>query len=99
MNHVVEVVTFKLNSDIEEAAFLEAAEATFELLKGYDGYIKRELTVSEDQQWVDIVHWRDMQTALKAANDIMQSDIGTKFGGMIDPNSMQMYHVAPKIQG
>jgi len=99
MNHVTEVVLFRLADGVSEADFLPRAQATFELLADYDGYIDRELSVSEDGLWVDVVTWQDMATALHAAEQIMSSEIGQAFGACIDPNSIQMQHVTPKLNG
>lgn len=97
MDHVVEVVLFRLNDGVDEQAFLDAAQKTFDLLKGYDGYLNRTLTMNEDGLWIDIVNWRDISTAMNAAENIMSSKSGQAFGALIDPNSIQMYHVEPKI--
>lgn len=98
MSHVVEIVLFKLNTDADESAFLEAAQATFDLLAGYDGFVSRELTVNDAGQWVDIVHWRDMETALAAAEQIMSNEIGQRFGSFIDFETANMMHTHPKIE-
>ena len=99
MNHVKEVVLFRLNTDADEAAFLKDAQATFDLLAGYDGYIERELTVTEDGLWIDIVTWESMETAHTAAENIMKSAIGQAFGNHIDFESTQMNHSRPRLTG
>lgn len=98
MSHVIEIVLFKLNAGADEEAFLEAAQATFDLLESYEGYIKRELTVNEEGTWVDIVHWRDLDTALAAAEKIMADAAGQKFGSFINFETIQMLHTQPKIK-
>ena len=63
MSHVIETVIFKLNPNVTEAEFLAAAQPTFDYLKTVNGYLKRELCATGDGQWIDIVHWRDMDSA------------------------------------
>jgi hypothetical protein len=98
MSHVVEIVVFRLKPDSDTAAFLNAAQATFDLLADYDGYKHRELSVSEEGWWTDVVHWATMETALSAADQLMTSPVGQAFGDFIDPATISMYHVHPKLQ-
>lgn len=97
MQKVVEIVLFRLKAGSEVSEFLKAAQATFDLLAGYKGYIDRELSVSEDGLWIDAVHWVDMPSALAAADQIMTSPIGQAFGAFIDPDTMSMNHVQPRL--
>jgi hypothetical protein len=97
MSHVTEVVLFRLNEGVQESEFLADAQATFDLIKNYDGYIHRELSVTEDGLWTDIVTWRDMQTAMTAANQLMNDPIGQKFGAHIDMATLQMNHTHLKL--
>ncbi len=97
MNHVLEVVLFRLVEGTDEAAFLKDAQATFDLLASYDGYLDRELSVNDDGLWVDVVTWADIDTALSATEKIMDSPVGQAFGAHIDPGSIQMQHVHPRI--
>lgn len=97
MSHVTEIVLFRLVEGTDEAQFLQAAQATFDLLHGYPGYIQRELSVSEDGLWTDVVLWTDMDSALTAADKIMSDAVGQAFAQLIDPSTMQMHHVQPRI--
>lgn len=97
MSHVTEIVLFRLNEGVQEADFLRDAQATFELLKNYDGYIHRELSATEDGMWVDIVIWKDMQMALSVADQIMQNPIFQQFGAHIKEDSVQMNHAWLKL--
>jgi hypothetical protein len=97
MSHVTEIVLFRLNEGVQESEFLADAQATFDWLKTYDGYIHRELSVSEDGLWTDIVIWRDMQIALSVAEGFLSHPVGKKFGAHINPNSVQMNHAHLKL--
>jgi hypothetical protein len=99
MQSVVEIVLFRLKAGSDSTAFLQAAQATFDLLASYEGYIDRELSVSDDGLWVDVVHWVDMTTALRAADQMMTHAVGQAFGEFIDPDTMAMHHVQPRLSG
>jgi hypothetical protein len=98
MNHVTELVLFRLKDDVNEAEFLQDAQATFDLLKSYEGYIHRELSVTEDGLWLDVVTWKDMQSAMTASEDFMTNPVGKKFEVHIHPESVQMNHAILKIR-
>ena len=99
MNHVKEIVLFRLKDSVDEADFLQAAQTTFDLLADYDGYVDRELTVSDDGLWIDVVTWSNLETAMSAAEQIMQDKVGQRFGSFIDPDSIQMNHTHPRLIG
>jgi hypothetical protein len=99
MSSVVEIVLFRLKAGSDTTAFLQAAQATFDLLTSYQGYIDRELSVSDDGLWADVVHWVDMATALRAADQLMTHPVGQAFGEFIDPETMAMHHVQPRLNG
>lgn len=99
MPSVVEIVLFRLKPGSDTAAFLHAAQATFDLLASYEGYMDRELSVSDDGLWTDVVHWADMVTALRAADQIMTHAVGQAFGAFIDPDTITMHHVQPQLNG
>lgn len=97
MSHVKEVVVFRLKKGTDEAVFQKDAQATFDLLQSYDGYVDRELGVSEDGTWIDMVTWADLQTALQAAEKLIKNPIGLTFVAHIDPDTTQMVHTQLRI--
>lgn len=97
MNSVVEVVVFRLKADVQADDFLSAAQPTFDLLPSFDGYLSRELTSTADGTWIDIVHWTDMSSALKASEQFMANPIAQQFSDYIDVDTMQMFHLEQRI--
>ena len=93
----VEIVTFRLNKGVSAEQFLAAAKPTFDLLTTFDGYIDRELCVSEDGLWIDIVHWRDIESAHRAAEQFMAEPVAQAFGSLIDESTMAMHHALPQM--
>jgi len=92
-----EVVVFKLIDGTDRAAFLADAQATFDLLKTYPGYVDRSLGVSADGQWIDVVTWADLDAARSATEQVMTTEIGQAFGAHIDLTTMQMHHVHTEL--
>lgn len=97
MTHVVEIVLFRLVPTADRAAFLAAAQPTFDLLASYDGYLHRELGEAADGLWCDIVHWRDMETATRAAQEFLLRPEVQSFVAMIDMATVTMTHVSPRL--
>lgn len=97
MNHVLEIVIFRLKAGVSTDQFLAAAQVTFDLLQGYTGYLSRELAVAEDGLWTDVVHWDTLENAHKAADSFMATPEGQAFGNLIDFDTTVMTHATPKI--
>jgi hypothetical protein len=97
MSVSVEIVLFRLNAGVTVEQFLAAAKPTFDMLPTFDGYIDRELSVTEEGWWVDVVHWRDMESALAASEQFMANPVAQAFGSLIDVNTMVMHHAAPQL--
>jgi len=89
---VIEVVIMKVKSGISDNEFLQAAKSVDETVSKLPGFISRDLAKDENGNWIDIVHWSDMESAKNAAEAIMQSQTCGIFFGMINEQSMKMYH-------
>ncbi len=90
---VVEVVTFKLKAGVDEADFLQSADAVMSDLQAMSGYIDRELLKDAQGQWMDILHWQSMDEALAAAEALMTAPNAGAFIAMLDATNMAMYHL------
>lgn len=94
---VIELVVFKLKNGVDQAAFSKAVNDSNVYLKKCQGFIDRQLGVTEDGLWADVLHWKDMSAAKKAANEIMASNECQGFLRMLDEKSIQMWHLKPII--
>ncbi len=90
---VVELVIFKTKPGVSETALREAAAKVTPILQAMTGYVRRELAVTEDGQWADIVYWTDMKSAQDAAKAAMEIPVCLEFFGLIDEKSMTMFHL------
>lgn len=91
---IVELAQFKTKSGISDTEVLAAShEAQEGFLAKCKGFVSRELLKSDDGEWVDILHWKTMEDAQKAMQDMMASPSTKKFNEVIDPSSIKMMHL------
>ncbi len=70
----VEVVMFKVKDGVSEQSFLNSAKGMLSTLQSWDGFISRELINTGNQNWIDVVHWRDLKAARTAQQKAMESE-------------------------
>ena len=95
---VAEIVTFHLNSDVTQDAFLNAARATDSIVRAAPGFISRQLSKGEDGRWTDYILWQSMQDAKAAAQTVIKQPEFAAFGQAIDFESIVMRHELVKWQ-
>ena len=96
--HVAEIVTFRLQSGVDDAAFLEAAATTIPFVEAAPGFLSRRLTRGVDGTWTDYVVWSSMANAKAAAEALMADPAVLPFLEAIDPESITMRHEAILMQ-
>ncbi len=92
---IVEVVQFKAKPGVSDAQIRAAAAALQRDVEGFPGYMRRRLFKSEDGQWLDIVDWTGLDEALHAAEAIMARPSAQSFMELVEPESINMLHLAP----
>jgi heme-degrading monooxygenase HmoA len=71
---VIELAPFKVAAATSEASLLEASNALqLEFLAQQPGFVKRELLRSGENDWLDIVYWRDHDSAHQAMQKAMEN--------------------------
>jgi heme-degrading monooxygenase HmoA len=93
-SETVEIVFFRLVEGASDQAFLATAATVDHWLRRTDGFQRRVLHGDTDGNWVDVVYWDSKEKALAAAEAIMQTPEGQAFGGMINPDTIFMYHMS-----
>lgn len=88
----IELVIFKAKSTCNAEEVLKAMESLNPILKQYNSFIKRNLALSEDGFWTDIVYWDSIEEAKQADKNIMQNEVALKAFAVIDEKQMQFYH-------
>jgi antibiotic biosynthesis monooxygenase (ABM) superfamily enzyme len=93
---IIEVVINKVKPGYSREEVIDAAQALSQLIQHYPGFISRTLSVAESsQEWVDIVHWTDLESAHRAAEAVMKDEACLKLFSMIDERDMKMLHLQP----
>jgi hypothetical protein len=88
----VEVVIFKTKDGVSKQSILNSAEGMLSTLKSWDGFISRELINAGNQNWIDIVHWRDLKSAQAAQHKAMESDSCLLFFSFLEEEGQQLFH-------
>jgi hypothetical protein len=90
---IVEVSQFRLVAGTDENAFLAAAEQTqSEFLGQQHGFVGRDLLRADDGTWMDIVRFRDAESARAAFVAFARHPGAAPFESMLDPDSVMMTH-------
>ena len=89
---VIEMVLFKVKEGIEIELAQKELSKVNDFLSEQEGFISRKISISDDGQFLDIVFWEDMNTAMAAANKIMQSPDAMKIFSIIDQKTQLFKH-------
>lgn len=89
----VEVVLFKSKANVSEDAILTAVHATQNALKQFQGYIRRETLKDGEGQWVDVVYWRSLDDAQKAAETFNNDPSAAALMEVVEVTSINMMHL------
>ena len=92
-----EIVTFRLNKGVAKAVFLAAAQKTNPVLQEIGGCFNRNLSVDDKELWTDYILWKDLETAVKAAEVVVKDPRFADFGNAIDPATIEMRHAAVEM--
>ncbi|GAA0476037.1 hypothetical protein GCM10009096_17220 [Parasphingorhabdus litoris] len=95
--HVIECVIFRLTEGTDQAAFHEKANLMSEWVKEQPGFVARNLSCTEEGEWIEHIEWTSMEAAKAAANLIGKDEKSRPFVSVIDGPSVSMRHAALKI--
>ncbi len=88
----VEVVVFKVKDGVSEQSLLNSAKGMLSTLQSWDGFISRELIYIGNQNWIDVVHWRDLKAARAAQQKAMESKSCLLFFSFLEEEGQQLFH-------
>lgn len=89
---VIELVQFKKKSQFTDEELIEAGKAINSVLADFPGFITREQAKSGVNDWLDIVHWKNLECAVNASKEVMNIDICLNYFSMIDDETVQLKH-------
>jgi heme-degrading monooxygenase HmoA len=88
----VEIVVFSVKAGVSDEGLLHTASQMQATIESWDGFISRDLVRIGNDKWVDIVHWRDMDSAISAQQKAMESDTCLNFFSLLDDSKQEIYH-------
>ena len=88
----VEIARFRLAKDVSEDDFLRASNIMMKELVQLDGFLSREVLKGDDGIWMDLLHWESLETAKRAAEDVLKLPLCLEYFKLIDESSMEMNH-------
>ncbi|MEH6347207.1 MAG: hypothetical protein V7785_19080 [Bermanella sp.] len=93
MTATIEMVSFKLNADASDQAFLDSNPALEAWVAKQPGFQYRALSKKEDGTWVDLVFWESLEQAQQAGTAFMAADEPKAMLAFIDKDSVSMQHM------
>ena len=94
--HSLETVEFRLNDNVTAEAFLTEIRKNEDFVSSLDGFIERHIAQNEDGLWLDVVKWRDMQSAKAAASQFENAEEVRGLMSMINLETAKMLHFEVK---
>ena len=91
-DQVIETVTFELNDNVTDQAFLTANLAVETFLEECPGFLSRRLSKGSDGTWLDYLEWRDMDSANAAAQRLPTEEKLRPFMASIKEGTAKMAH-------
>src|SRR5688572_14706775 len=92
MDEVIELVTFRMKSGIDNATFIAAVGQSTAFLERQPGFLARQVGLTATGEWADIIRWADLDAALRAAAAFNAAPETQAFNECLERNSVQMRH-------
>ena len=97
-NHVLELVTFKLNPGSTEDAFAAANESLAGWLRKQPGFVSRQLSFNEaDETYIDVVYWESRAAVELADQASMTAEECVPLFSMCNIETVKMVHADPVV--
>lgn len=90
---IIEIVEFKLKSNVTDEQFLAATKTTDDIVKNLDGFIRRETCQVAEGHWIDMALWDSMEQAQAGAKAFEASPACVTLMDVIDMETASMRHV------
>jgi hypothetical protein len=94
---IAEIHIARLKAGVSESAFLKVAEAIMPDVIAMDGFVSRQLLKSADGQWVEMIYWRSMADAERAAKAFEALPSGQAMIDVVDLTSLTVLFAEPML--
>lgn len=91
---IIEIVIYSTKGGVNPTEHLMKSNAIGQVLAKMDGFVKRDFTQDLEGKWVDLVYWRDLDSAQHAASIFPTLPEALSFIDDINDSDMQMLHTS-----
>ncbi len=89
---VVELVLFRAKAGVRQETLIEGTQSIQMWLAQQPGYIRRELLMTNEGQWADLVYWNSYEEAMVAGEKFMALPEAASLESVMDETTIQMFH-------
>ncbi|TPN88865.1 hypothetical protein [Aquimarina algicola] len=89
---VIEVVSFEVYPGYSKEEAKEALTALNDIIKFYYGFIERITANNNEGKYIDIIYWKDMESAKAAAAELNKNEAASEIFKIIRPETIEMNH-------
>ncbi|GIK63881.1 MAG: hypothetical protein BroJett018_16750 [Chloroflexota bacterium] len=89
---VVELVLFRAKAGVSQQTLIEGTQSIQMWLAQQPGYIRRELLMTHEGQWADLVYWNSYEEAMVAGEKFMSLPEAGPLESVMDVTTIQMFH-------
>jgi hypothetical protein len=95
MGKTIEIVTFRLKDGVTQEAFVkETIEMETSFLGKLKGFIDRDTGVSNNGDWVVVLHWESAEDAEASMEKFVDAPGAQSFTALIDMDTFEMKRFA-----
>lgn len=91
---VIEIAKFRKKGGVSDADFLIAMRSLDTFAQAQPGFISREMGPDGKGSWVDVVRWRNQESALAAMQAAAKCEACSKAFALLDPKHNEMNHIS-----
>lgn len=95
---IIQLGLFRLRAATQTEQFLAAVEETTALLKKQEGFIRRVVSKTEQDEWADMVYWTTMDAASHAGEVFGSAPEARQFMGLLAPEQMQLFSLQTMVE-
>ncbi|MDP3705149.1 MAG: hypothetical protein Q8R24_04475 [Legionellaceae bacterium] len=91
---VIEMVVYTTKDGVSQSEHLKRSEKAGHALAEMDGFVGRHFTRGADGKWIDLVYWRDLEAAQRAADVFVTLPESQGFMADMNDSDMQFIHTS-----
>ena len=89
---VIETVIYQTTPGVSGSEHIKKAAAISPILAKLPGFVSRQFSKTADGKWIDIIYWKNLTSAEKAAEEVKSIPECQVFFADMDEKTMQFMH-------